>query len=314
MSRKKEPAYFLGDRSACLRLDAKAPGQSPLERYLRLFPAIEQKRYAGESTTPYTHLPYFRGVAERIHRFNPGARLVYLVRDPVERTLSHYWYRAWRGLDHIALEDEELQMASRNLQRKLLAVALDHEEILPSPEVAICKNPFYCAVSYYAMQLREYLRFFPRAQIYIITHEDLILEPALSMQAIFEWLGLEIPPAHSNIRYSNRENSTPGVFEQRRSHLPWKLRNYGPLARLRYLVPRSLRRVIWHWIKISPLVSQQVNRSEVDLTEVIEYLRDLQIPQAKEFEELCEHKFPHWRTLWEGRSASLSPSTVLSAR
>lgn len=144
MSTFKEPGYFVEERhrADCLRT---ADGSlTPWQLYLRLFHGMETKRYAGESTTNYAALPGFCGVAERICRFNPAARLVYMVRDPVERTLSHYWFWLGTGV-----------------------------ETCPMPDVAIRRNPAYCAVSNYAMQVREYLRFFPRGQIYIMALEDL---------------------------------------------------------------------------------------------------------------------------------------------
>ncbi len=46
--------------------------------------------FCGESSPAYTHHPHFRGVAARMHDLLPTARLIYLVRDPIERILSHY--------------------------------------------------------------------------------------------------------------------------------------------------------------------------------------------------------------------------------
>ena len=38
------------------------------------------------------NLGSFSGVAERIAKFNPEARFIYIMRDPIERTISHYWF------------------------------------------------------------------------------------------------------------------------------------------------------------------------------------------------------------------------------
>ena len=44
----------------------------------------------GESSPHYTNLPYFEGVPERIHEHIPDAKLIYMVRDPISRILSHW--------------------------------------------------------------------------------------------------------------------------------------------------------------------------------------------------------------------------------
>jgi hypothetical protein len=45
-----------------------------------------------DQATSYTKLPLAPGVVERIAAFNPDARFIYLLRDPVERAVSHYWH------------------------------------------------------------------------------------------------------------------------------------------------------------------------------------------------------------------------------
>jgi len=44
----------------------------------------------GESSPNYTKYPFFNGVPERMHAVVPDAKLIYVVRDPIERIISHY--------------------------------------------------------------------------------------------------------------------------------------------------------------------------------------------------------------------------------
>ena len=62
------------------------------ERYLELFSPAGDARVLGEASTSYTKRPLVPGVVERIAAFNPDARFIYLLRDPVERAVSHYWH------------------------------------------------------------------------------------------------------------------------------------------------------------------------------------------------------------------------------
>jgi hypothetical protein len=279
MSTHKEPGYFVDvpDRDGCLQ---PAPGTDgdPLEIYLRLFPNSDAKRYVGESTTNYTLAPRHAGVPRRIARFCPDARLIYIVRDPIERTISHYWY--W---------------------------CLTEEEFGPSPLKAILRDRRYLDASYYAMQLREYLPHFPREQIYVMCVEDLLAAPAATMGELFNWLGLSLPYGHSDERYRERKNMTPQVFAQARTLLHWKIRQSQTFGSMRLLIPRPLRKIAWRLMNRTCLTTRRIDRSKVDLTSTIEYLRELQVPQAREFEVLVGREFRQWRTLWKAPEPTALP-------
>ena len=47
---------------------------------------------SGEASPNYTNFPDFKGVAGCMHPIGPNARLIYMVRDPVDRILSHYMH------------------------------------------------------------------------------------------------------------------------------------------------------------------------------------------------------------------------------
>ena len=53
----------------------------------------------GESSPHYTNRPRFNGVAERIHQHCPDAKLLYMVRDPIKRILSHWVHATGAGYE-----------------------------------------------------------------------------------------------------------------------------------------------------------------------------------------------------------------------
>jgi len=136
MSEEKEPGYFVDELS--LRRGEKW--------YCNLFENAQDYRYRGESSTHYTKLPLYRGVPERIFRFNPDAKLIYIMRDPFERVVSHYWH---------ALRDIHHGGETRSLLK------------------AVKEQPDYLAFSNYAAQLTPYLERFGQAAIYTLTFESL---------------------------------------------------------------------------------------------------------------------------------------------
>src|SRR5688500_4010417 len=78
MSKPKELNFFVSE----LNWDLGIPWYK--SRFDSRFPV------RGESSPHYTNQPRFRGVAERIRDNVPDARLIYMVRDPISRILSHW--------------------------------------------------------------------------------------------------------------------------------------------------------------------------------------------------------------------------------
>ncbi len=265
MSRPKEPSRFVSPEQLRIHWPrmAELGYCDSLDRYLALFDNVGDVRYAGESSTLYTKLPELTGVAERLHKFAPEARLIYIVRDPIERTLSHYWYRVKRN----------------------------GEARSPIDAIASKRDPRYRALSDYAMQLRPYLERFGEGQIYVETLENLHTDLGGTLSRIFRWLGvsceeaLSLEPVHSN--------PTPKHLRRDKARLVGAFRNSPLWDVVRPLMPGGLRRIA------KRTFTHQVQRSEVDLGEIHRYLRPLQQEQAEEFFELVGVRYDRqWATLY----------------
>jgi Sulfotransferase family len=86
MTEVKEPAFF--EDPAHRKRPKEGIGYwNNLSHYLELFALTGDRPVVGESTTDYTKLPLKTGVARRIFDFNSDARLIYLMRDPIEPLL-----------------------------------------------------------------------------------------------------------------------------------------------------------------------------------------------------------------------------------
>jgi hypothetical protein len=117
----------------------------------------------GETSPHYTNLPRFGGVAERMRDVIGGeARIVYMVRNPIDRMLSHYLHNVGGGYEARPLE-----------------VALS------DPDSA------YLARSRYAMQVEPYLDAFGPERVLIVTREELRDDRRATMQRTFEFCGVD---------------------------------------------------------------------------------------------------------------------------
>lgn len=115
----------------------------------------------GEASNAYTKFPRYRGVPARIAATLPDVRLVYVVRDPVARTRSHYQTRVAEGV-----------------------------EKQPFGE-AVLSNPIYLDYSRYAMQIEQYLEHFPREQLLVVTSEELRGRRAETVAKVYEFIGVD---------------------------------------------------------------------------------------------------------------------------
>jgi hypothetical protein len=116
----------------------------------------------GESSPHYTNLPRCEGVPERIHEHCPDARLIYMVRDPIKRILSHWVHATGAGYE----------------TRELVPT-------LSAPDSS------YIHRSMYWMQLQPFLELFDRSQIEIITQEELQRERDETMRKAFRFAGVD---------------------------------------------------------------------------------------------------------------------------
>jgi hypothetical protein len=178
MSYLKEPSYFADPEDKQFHKWAfhEPEGvrlrwyRNDLESYLGLFAQAGDSKIVGESSTSYTDLPKTKGVAKRIHDFNPHARLLYLMRDPIERTISHYWWLVQCGSE------------TRDMYSAIAA-----------------EDPYYREVSNYVMQLEPYYDLFDRTQIFCGTVEELMARPEKFLRTIFTWLDVDASFVPANL-------------------------------------------------------------------------------------------------------------------
>ena len=116
----------------------------------------------GETSPHYTNRPRFEGVAARMRATLDDARVVYVVRDPIDRILSHYLHNAGGGYESRPLEEALADERSAYVDR-----------------------------SRYAFQLEPYLEAFGRDRIAIVSREELKDDRQATMRRLFEFLGVD---------------------------------------------------------------------------------------------------------------------------
>jgi hypothetical protein len=128
--------------------------------YSRFFEQAGNAVAVGEASVHYSDASFFPDVAKRIARLVPSVRLIYLMRDPIERTVSEYYHRG-------AYEAE---------RRPIDVAVLD---------------PCLWSKSMYSHQIDTYLRYFDRRQMLLITTEDLARDAQGTIRQVLSFIGAD---------------------------------------------------------------------------------------------------------------------------
>jgi hypothetical protein len=165
---KPEPKFFLVD-------DLYAKG---LEHYARTwFGDVPPGRVAGEKSTDYLESAT---AAERIARDLPDARLVFILREPVDRAYSNY---RWTRMN--ALESEDFETALR----------LEDERERALPERLKFTRPYsYFSRGLYADLLQPYFDRIDRRRMLVLKFEDLTDRPSDLLIRLHAFLGVAARP------------------------------------------------------------------------------------------------------------------------
>jgi len=161
---KPEPKFFLVDEQF-------AKG---LAYYAHWFEPAHPGQLAGEKSTNYLESPI---AAQRIHDALPEVRLIFMLRDPVERAYSNYLWSRMNGLERETFET---------------ALALERERERNLPFALRFARPFsYFSRGLYADLLQRYFELFPRRQILVLRFEDIRENLALVVSLLAEFLRIK---------------------------------------------------------------------------------------------------------------------------
>ena len=247
MSRKKELDFFIREGN----------WHRGIEWYRSNFAG--EVRIYGESSPNYTDYPFFDGVPERMYSVVPEAELIYILRDPIDRIISDYVH----------------QYAARRENR-------DIADVLSNLET----NHYVCRSRYF-MQLEQYLKYYPRSRILIITQEELLQRRRETLKEVFRFLNVD--DSFHSLRFFIVKHRTRD--KRRVNRTGYLLKQMHGMNALRRLSPD----IHWHferWLCFP--FSQRIERPGLDerlRQALIDHLRDdvdrLREYTGRDFEDWC---------------------------
>lgn len=203
---KQHPGVFL---PACKEVHYFSQyADRPVSWYASHYRGARPGRRCGDITPYYLFHPWAPG---RIHRLLPRVRLIVLLRDPVERAISHYFHALRHGSETLGLEAALAAEPSR-LQGA--------ESILLQPGATHYSHQkhSYMSRSRYERQLERYEALFPSHQLLILKSEELFSQPDRVWNQLQQFLGLASHPLPGPMVHANPGSGAAAsvALEQRR--------------------------------------------------------------------------------------------------
>ena len=193
-SQPKEPQFF-----------SDPEWKTKLDNYNLLF-KNEAKLY-GEGSTNYSKFPSFnKNIHDDIFEYNPDIKLIYIMRHPIDRIISHYKFACERGY------------AEHDIDKDVLL------------------NPIYIDSSKYYSQITPYLERFKHSNIKLIFFEDYIKDPKRILEDVFKFLDISSFNFSLKLAHSNR--SQAGLINHKKYDNPKTL--IEKLTKVVYILKKKL--------------------------------------------------------------------------
>jgi len=255
MTEPKEPYFFSNDE-----VWAKGLGW-----YSSLYDDAALGDICGESSTHYTKLPTYPKTIMRMQAHVPDTKLVYVIRHPVDRLISHYIH----------------DWTERIINEPIDEAVANHAELV-----------FY---SKYAMQILPFLENYGTENVLLVFFEHLLLEPQIELERIARFIG------YSNIPIWTCDNAANvSLKRMRRSpFLDAVVWNALSTWLRRTFVPQSAR----DWIKRFWQMKERPQLGKQNLHD-LEHIFDKDLAKLSQwidvdlscdtFKQVSKHSMPEW--------------------
>jgi len=140
------------------------------EHYRRLFEEVSNEKAIGEASTSYL---YSTEAAQNIRRYQPRAKIIAILRNPVERAFSHYQMALRYG--HTDLDFAEAIKADYNREHKGWGI-----------------SELFIELGMYYNELKRYYDMFPENQIKVLLFDNLKKNPSATLLDCQQFLEIDV--------------------------------------------------------------------------------------------------------------------------
>ncbi|MCB0208057.1 MAG: sulfotransferase domain-containing protein [Anaerolineae bacterium] len=180
-----------------------------LAYYESFFREAQPEQTAIGQTSPlYIYEPQ---APARIAQLLPQVKLIFILRNPVERAYSHYWHSVKKGYETVSFE-KALELESNRLRQG----------------ASQRRNYSYVDRGYYSRQLERFLKLFSRDQILVLLTEELSRETAATLDRCCDFLNIDRQGAEIVNGLNEKRWNTSGIprFPAiQRLTAPWRFKS-----------------------------------------------------------------------------------------
>lgn len=269
----KEPHYFARD----LHIPAMKKYRDNA-KYLSLFDDANTENCIGEASVWYL---FSRKAASEIYDFNPNAKIIIMLRNPVDMIYSLHSQLVFAGDEPKQSFEEAWASETR---RKLGYESVPN---MYAPLEAV----YYRDVARYYEQVKRYLDIFGKTQVYVIIFDDLrhSLDNIYHQVAEFLAIDPEFRPNFAN-RNSNKRVKNRLVFDFLNRNKPtWFANKIVPFVRC--ILPLNIRQVANTIVKSATLVEEE--RPPLN-TEMWANIQQVYNEDMKNLQQLINRDLSQW--------------------
>jgi len=230
------------------------------EHYVRLFQSAQNEKAIGEVSNSYL---YSKVAASNIYNNFPNAKIVMILRNPVQRAFSHYLANIRDGKARRSLI-EEIEL-DNNRRKKGWGV-----------------SALYIELGMYYEQVKRYLDLFPRKNVRIILYDEYMKNTSMVMEDLFSFLNIS---RNVKIDFTKRYNA---------ARIP---KNKNVI----YLVTQmNLKRAVFHLIpeaykkRVKDLFFSRVEKPELEKNEK-DFLIRIYKEDITKLERLIQYDLSVWK-------------------
>ncbi len=152
-----------------------------IDWYLSQFPRIPEQHnfFTGEATPNYI---YSEEAVSKLFNYFPKIKLIAILRNPIERAVSHYYMIQQQGKEKRSLE-KVIAVEMKQLQQMKSSSQF-------SADILREIKPKYLTFGLYLYFLQEWMNVFPQEQFLILKSEDMYENPAAATKKVFDFLDI----------------------------------------------------------------------------------------------------------------------------
>ncbi len=274
-SSKKEPLTLATDLEHRQKFD--------WARYKALFEDAQGERYVAEGSVWYL---YSEAAAQEIERITPDARIIIMIREPIDMIRSLHRQFVKTGNEPIL-----------QLERALAAEPERREGVFLKEAGHFPLGLLYTEVVRYSRQINKFIETFGKDRVHVILYNDLVASPEKTAKGVFDFLGLTPMPVDPTPENVGGHFYAFGSRKINR-HLNKILKRH---SRLKSLIPPGMR------AKLRQL-SQYLSRYDGTIKpETSESLQARFVDERTELEHLLERDLSSWNASANGPPAKPKP-------